>query len=85
MGFVMAALRNTRFLCGAIVVTAVIAMLSDLSSPKFTLHLLDIADLLLILLTVRYLQLAEPSQTRDCIQGLLSGMVVMLVIMYAVG
>jgi hypothetical protein len=66
-------------------VTAVIAMLSDLSSPKFTLHLLDIADLLLILLTVRYLHLAEPGQARDCIQGLLSGLVVMLVIMYAVG
>ena len=85
MGFVMAALRNTRFLCGAIVVSAVIAMLSDLASPKFTLHLLDIADLSMILLTVRYLHLAEPSQARDCIQGLLSGMVVMLVIMYAVG
>jgi hypothetical protein len=83
LGFVVAALRNQSFLCGAIAVTAVIAMLSDLAAKQFTLHLLDSADLLMLLLAARCLHLTRPDdQLRPLIQGMLRFLVMMLLFVY---
>ena len=87
MGFVRAALSNTTFLCGAIVVTAAVAMLSDLSevaSGRFILHPLDISDLLLLLFITRYLQCTEADYpARGLVKGMLFILEMMLSITYA--
>ena len=85
MGLVMAALSNTSFLCGAIVVTGIIAMASDLLSKGFTFHFWDISDVFLVLLAGRYLHLAKADQWEPCIQGMLCVLVMMLSIMYVFG
>jgi len=87
MGFVMAALSSTTFLCGAIVVTAAVAMLTDvpeLASGRFVLHPGDIADLALVLLVARFLHCTEGNdhQARGLITGLLFVLAMMLSIMY---
>jgi len=86
MGFVMTALSNTRFLCGAIVVTALAMMLWDLSEVAegpLVLHPVDISHLLLPLLVFRYLQCLEADdQARGLIEGMLFVVVLMLAVMY---
>ena len=56
MGVVRAALSNKSFLCGAIVVVAVVSMLWDLHEVEegpFILHPMDISHPLLVLLVAR--------------------------------
>jgi hypothetical protein len=85
MEFLQAAMRNTRFLCGAIVVTAVVAILSDTISQRITLQLWDAADLLMVLFVAMYLRAAEHDEFRTVIKGMLFGVMMLLVLMYAVG
>lgn len=89
MGVVRAALSNKSFLCGAIVVVAVVSMLWDLQEVEegpFILHPMDISHPLLVLLVARYLHRAEiDDQTRGLTKGLLAAVVMMLAIMYAFG
>lgn len=88
MGFVMAALRNTTFLCGAIVVTAAVMMLGDLSelaAGPLILAPVDISHPLLILLVARYLHCVEgDADSRGLIKGVLCALVLMFSIMYVV-
>ena len=83
--FVWAAMRSTRFLCGAIAVTAVVAILSDVSSERITLHLWDAADLLMVLLVAIQLRVAGHDESRPVIKGMLFGIVMLLLVMYTVG
>lgn len=83
--FLQAAMRNPRFLCGAIVVTAVVAILSDATSPRVALHVWDAADLLMVLFAAMYLRVAEHDEFRTVIKGMLLCIVMLLVLMYTVG
>lgn len=85
MDFLWAAMRNTRFLCGAIVVTAVVAILSDITSERIALHVWDAADLLMVLLVAIHLRVAEHDESRPVIKGMLFGIVMLLLVMYTVG
>jgi hypothetical protein len=85
MSFVTAAMRNPTFLCAAIVVTAVISMLSDLGLKELTWHFHDIADLLTILFVVRYLRSAEGGEFRWLIRGMLALLVMMMLIVHIPG
>ena len=78
----MAAMRNTSFLCGAIWATTILAVLSDAMSEGFNLHPMDICDLLMVLLVAIYLRVAEPDPFREVIQGMLSVVMLMLVVIY---
>ena len=86
MGFMIAALSNRNFLCGAIVVTAAVSMLWDLpevAEGAFIWHPMDFSHLLLVLLVARYLQRVEADdQTRGLIKGFLFVLVLMLSITY---
>jgi len=86
MRLAMAAFSNTSFLCGAIVVTAVVLMLGDLSEVvegPLILHPVDISHPLLALLVARYLQCAEGNdQARGLIKGMLFMFVMMMSVMY---
>jgi len=81
----IAAMRNPTFLCVAIVVTAVISMLSDLGLQQVTWHFGDIADLLMILFIVRYLRSAESDEFRWLIRGMLAFLVMMMLIVHIPG
>ena len=82
MTFVMAAMRNRSFLCGAIWVTTILAILSDAMSQGSNLHPMDICDLLMVLLVAAYLRVSESDPFREVIQGMLSVAVLMLVVIY---
>jgi len=84
MKFLQAAVRDTRFLCPAIAVTAVVAILSDLTSERITLRLWDAADLLMVLFVAMYLRVSEPDELRTGIKGMLACIVMLLVLMYTV-
>ena len=85
MEFLRAVMRNTWLLCGAIVVTAVVAILSDISSQRAKLHLWDAADLSMVLLVARYLRIVEHDEYRMVIKGMLAAIVMMLVTVYTIG
>ena len=85
MEFLMSAMRNTSVLCGAIVVSAVIAILADMTSPRITVRLWDGFDLLLVLLVAIYLRVSEHHEFRRLIRGMLYAVTMLLVVMYLVG
>ena len=82
----MAAMRSKSFLCGAIWVTAILAILSDAMLDRLDvhpgLHPMDICDLVMVLLVTSYLRLAESDRFRELIQGILCVAVLMLVVIY---
>jgi len=86
MRLVMAAMRSKNFLCGAIWVTAILAILSDTMLERVgihpELHPMDIFDLLMVLLVAIYLRVAEHDRFREVIQGILCVAVLMLVVIY---
>ena len=84
MKFLQAAMRDPRVLCAAIAVTAVVALLSDLTSERITLRLWDAADLLMVLFVAMYLRVAEHDELRTGIKGMLACIVMLLVLMYTV-
>jgi hypothetical protein len=85
MSFVIAAMRNTSFLCAAMVVAAVIAIGTDIESDAIAWHLGDIADLMLVPLGAMYQRVAEDSEFRALIKGMLFGVGFLLVLMHTVG
>jgi len=83
MRFVMAAMRNTRFLCAAIVVSVVIVILADMGLERIPLfHEWDIFELLIVLLGTAYLRVADHDEFRGLIKGLLYFLALMLPIMH---
>jgi len=80
MSWVTAAMRNTTFLCVAIVMNAVVVLLADMGSNQLTLDRWDICELLLVLLVMAYLRVAEHDEFRSLITGLLYGVVFMAVV-----
>jgi len=85
MSFVIAAMRNTSFLCAAMAVAAVIAIGTDIESDAIAWHLGAIADLMLVPLGAMYLRVAEDSEFRALIKGMLFGVGFLLVLMHTVG
>ena len=80
---VMDAIRKRPgLLCVPIVVTAVIAVLGDLESEKVVLHLTDLADVLMVVLVAIYLRNTEGDQLRGVLNGLLYGVVMLMIVMY---
>src|SRR5215472_17032454 len=84
MGFVSVALRNRTFLCAAIVVTAVIVILSDGQGVKWDLW--DIFELLMLLFGIAYLRAAEPDEEfRVLVRGMLFALLGMMVVAHIFG